>query len=170
MRPAAFSFVQHRQWVALTTDLHHGLYCLTSPEGAIGERFAQLRAWRPKTFRSPRGPYAPAIMEAGHLQLTDLGDVTTLCAQRVARVIEIVTRDRAVTQPLAARIFEQCASDGLEWWSAYLADWTNVLLWTSAAARRPMRQEAQLFSCASFAAAQIRLSDRRTPSLKDPFA
>lgn len=110
-------------------DLFQGLYCAASPEAAIGERFARLRAWRPATFQNAKATFALATIDTQDLALADLGHVPTLTKLGIQRVTDVVTRDRAVSQPVAARAYHLGAAHGLSWWSAYVADWTNVLLW-----------------------------------------
>lgn len=58
--------------------------------------------------------------------LSDLDDPAILVA-RGWRPSRVVSRDRAITQPMAVAIFEAGAR-GLSWWSAIDAAWTNVTL------------------------------------------
>jgi len=110
-------------------ELCGGLYCAASPEGAVGERFAQQAVWRPRLFQNPVVTHALATFESQSLTLADFGHVPTLSKLGVTRVIDVVTRDRAVTQPLAARAYRLGGLHGLSWWSSYVADWTNILIW-----------------------------------------
>ena len=109
--------------------LFRGLYCAASPEGAIGERFGSLAVWRPATFRSPTAAYAMATFESHDLALADLGHVPTLTKLGVQRVVNVVTQDRTVSQPLAAAVYHLGTVHGINWWSAYFADWVNALVW-----------------------------------------
>lgn len=110
-------------------DLFQGLYCAASPEAAIGERFARLRAWHPASFQNAKATFALATIDTQDLALADLGHVPTLTKLGIQRVVDVVTRDRAVSQPVAARVYHLGTTHGITWWSAYVADWTNALVW-----------------------------------------
>jgi hypothetical protein len=114
-------------------DLYQGLYCATSPEAAVGERFGFLARWRPSSFIEGTRRLSLATIDApDELKLADLASLEVLEAFGVTRVTEVATRSRDATKRLAQRIFESGQYDGLTWWSVYLADWTNVLIWNRA--------------------------------------
>ncbi len=110
-------------------DLYRGLYCARTPAAAVGERFGFLTQWRAATFRQHGSRLALATIETDDVPLSDLNLVDTLMSLRVRRVTEVATRDRSLTQPLAARIFKSGKVGGLAWWSVYFAGWQNVMLW-----------------------------------------
>lgn len=111
-------------------DLYLGLYCARSPEAAVGERFGFLARWRSTTFAQRGLPLSLAVVVASDtLPLVDLDEVATLAAHSIRRASTIATRNRSVTQPIAARAFHRGNSAGIAWWSPYVADWSNVLLW-----------------------------------------
>ena len=58
--------------------------------------------------------------------LTDLDDPAVLVEQGW-RPSRVTSRDRAVTQPMAERVFES-GGRGLSWWSTLDSAWTNVTL------------------------------------------
>jgi hypothetical protein len=60
------------------------------------------------------------------LNLVDLDDPAGLGVRRF-RPSQVATRRRAVTQRIAASIFEEGAA-GLRWWSVLEAEWINVTL------------------------------------------
>lgn len=67
-----------------------------------------------------------AFDEAGLGGLVDLDDPVVL-VREAWRPSGVASRDRAVTQSMAARAFEQGAM-GMSWWSTLDAAWTNLTL------------------------------------------
>ena len=111
--------------------LYRGFYCSQSPEGAIGERFAQHLWWAPGQFRSGGRELALATFSLpDERPLADFDRVDTLVAEQVLRVTQVSTRRRTETQALAARVFGRGTYSGLSWWSVYYADWSNVMPWS----------------------------------------
>lgn len=119
---------------------YRAFYASLSPEGAVGEAFAGFARWRPALFHRGEARYALATYEVPDaLEVADLDRVPELSALGIDRVREIVTRERAVTQALAGRIFAEKRYAGLRWWSVYVPDWTNVALWN----RKPLALAAE---------------------------
>jgi RES domain len=111
-------------------DRYGALYSSRVPESAVAER---LQAFRGRTLtrahlRRPDGRvYALARIDESQVQgLVDLDDPRQL-SRRGLRPSHVATGDRAVTRPIALAIYEE-GVDGLAWWSALEASWTNVTL------------------------------------------
>jgi hypothetical protein len=66
------------------------------------------------------------LVAADELALVDLDDARELLKRRL-RPSQVATLRRAVTQRIAATVFDEGAS-GLEWWSTLEAEWRNVTL------------------------------------------
>lgn len=112
-------------------EMYRRLYCSRTPEAAVGERLGIFARWRPQHLREGRLRLSLATFDVPDAPLADLDVVQTLVLNQIDRVTRIVTPDRAVTQPIAARIFELSLYAGLAWWSVYYPDWSNVMLWNA---------------------------------------
>jgi hypothetical protein len=76
-----------------------------------------------------RGDTVKALVELeldDTVRLVNLDDPSQLVKRRI-RPSQVATLRRAVTQGLAASLFEEGAG-GLLWWSTLEAEWTNVTL------------------------------------------
>ncbi len=111
---------------------YRALYLSSAPAGAIAETFGALKLWKPRMFRRPDLPgsvRALATYElADALPIFDLDDPDALKALGL-RPSQVVTRDRAVTQPWAFAIFLQHRWSGVRWWSYYEPSWYSYAVW-----------------------------------------
>jgi hypothetical protein len=120
-------------------DRYGCLYVSSDPASAVAEALAPFRG---------SGDLADAMLERGGrrlalaaLELADDADLIDLDDPRVLRRERlrpsmVATRDRAVTQGQAARLFDTYeAAAGLRWWSTLEASWINVTLFDRAATR-----------------------------------
>jgi RES domain-containing protein len=118
-------------------DLYRAAYLATSPEGAIGETFADVATWRAAMVPFPMldgarrslGTYR--LDEEAH-PLIDLDDARTLL-ERGMRPSRVVWRNRPATQAFARSVYEEGRWSGLSWWSMHRPQWTLVCLWDTAA-------------------------------------
>jgi RES domain-containing protein len=117
--------------------LYRALYASADPLCAVIERFGDFDEWSSDTFLIPTTLAShplPLVLSAyeADIVLHDLALVDTLHTLAVERAPDVVTRDRARTQALAAQIFtSKDERHGLAWWSFYNPDLTNVMLWNT---------------------------------------
>lgn len=111
-------------------DRYTALYLSRDPEGAIAEA---IQGFRGRTLTDAdlervdgRRLALAALDDAGLPELVDLDDPAVLVAHGW-RPSQVATRQRATTQAIAARLFDDGAV-GCSWWSALEASWTNVTL------------------------------------------
>lgn len=109
-------------------------YLALDPAAAVAETFANLglRWWTPAMFRLPALPGATRALGVYRLDdgtaLLDLDDPVELAA-RSLRPTQVLSRNRAQTQAIAARVHGEGRWDGLRWWSYYAPHWTLVAVW-----------------------------------------
>jgi len=114
-------------------DLYRTLYASDSPAGACAEAFGSLPTWRGSMLRGR--PDLPGSVRA--LAGIDVPDDVAPCALDDPRRLLaldlrpslVLTRDRAVTQAWARRLFRSQRWAGVSWWSYYDSRWTSVGLW-----------------------------------------
>ena len=119
--------------------LYEVLYLGDTAAGAIAEAFGNQRTWDAGLFRG-----TPALLGSMRALVTyDLDDGAAVCdmddAGRLVglglRPSQVVTRERAVTQGWAARIFERREFVGVRWWSYYDPQWGSFGLWDTSGLR-----------------------------------
>lgn len=112
-------------------DLYRVLYLSSHPEAAIAERFGRIPTWDADTFLDVTGrPLAiAAISLPDSAPIADLDDAHRLVSLSL-RPSDVVTRDYAVSQSWAARIFHQGGWIGVSWWSYCDPRWHSYGLWT----------------------------------------
>jgi len=110
-------------------------YAARSSEAAVAE---VIQAFRGRDLEADDlvaadgSPLALARLEDDALgPLTDL-DEPAILVDHAWRPSAVASRSRAVTQPMAARLFDDGAA-GLSWWSTLDAAWTNVTLFAERA-------------------------------------
>jgi RES domain-containing protein len=110
-------------------------YLATSPVSAIGEAFAHLKIWTPAMLRRP--DLSGSERRIGVYQfddtispLLDLDDASVLL-ERHLRPTDVVIRNRAKTQQIAAQVFDEGRWAGIEWWSYHRPQWSLVVLWAA---------------------------------------
>jgi hypothetical protein len=115
-------------------DRYGAMYLSRSPESAIAERIASFRGQEltDDDFTVAGGRYALAALDDSDVgAVVDLDDPAELAA-RSLRPSRVATLDRAVTQPVAAALFDEGIA-GFAWWSTLNADWANVTLFAERA-------------------------------------
>jgi len=115
--------------------LYRVLYASDSPVGAIAERFGNLAIWNDAMLRPPRAlPRSKLSLieyEAERLQTVDLDEPRELLRLEL-RPSQVISRERALTQRWAERIYQEGRWDGVRWWSYYGSQWGSLGLWRSA--------------------------------------
>jgi len=108
-------------------------YLATSGSCAVSESFGYLSTWdammlRPiKTLPESRWAIVAYTLKKESV-IFDMDDAANLLKLKI-RPSRVVTRDRAVTQSWALKVFKSSASAGVSWWSFYNPDWSCVGLW-----------------------------------------
>lgn len=111
-------------------ELYRAFYLSLTPEAAVGERFSMLARWRKETFIERGLPLSLATVDVpDDLPIIDLNRVSELTHHHISLVTTVATRERSVTQNLAARLHTIGDNAGLRWWSLYVPEWTNVIIW-----------------------------------------
>lgn len=119
-----------------TPGYYRCLYVGDSPSGAIAEAFGRFDDWDNTLFKA--SPATPALPNSHFALATcDLSDTARICdlddptelLARALRPSNVVTRDRAVTQAWAKRIFNERSYVGVNWWSYYDPNWRSLALW-----------------------------------------
>lgn len=108
-------------------------YLASSGSCAIAETFGFLSTWdqmmlRPiKTLPNSQWSVVTYLLAADKA-IFNMDDASNLQKLKI-RPSRVLTRDRAVTQEWALRIFKSGQSAGVSWWSFYNPDWSCVGLW-----------------------------------------
>ena len=112
-------------------------YCSRRPTSAIAETLQYLRGHEVSDEDFTRsGGLTKAIVLLRVDRDSDVVDLDdpTMLVSRSLRPSRVATRRRAMTQRIAASIFDEGAA-GLSWWSTLNADWANVTLFHERALR-----------------------------------
>ncbi|HST46219.1 RES family NAD+ phosphorylase [Jatrophihabitans sp.] len=111
------------------------LYLADAPAGALAEAFGSFSRWNrglfrgtPSLSRSVRALVTYELDEGA--AICDLDDAYTL-VELGLRPSEVVTRNRAVTQSWALKLYEAGRYAGVRWWSYYDPRWGSIGLWDS---------------------------------------
>lgn len=110
------------------------LYLGDTAAGAIAEAFGWASTWDASLFRGiPALPgsvraLATYDLDDARVSICDLDDAARL-VELGLRPSQVVTRDRAVTQQWAARIYAQKSLAGVRWWSYYDPRWGSYGVW-----------------------------------------
>ena len=123
------------QGMARVDNLNHYAvgYLATSGSCAVSESFGFFSAWdsmmlRPvKTLPESRWVIANYTLKP-ESAIFDMDDAANLLKLKI-RPSRVVTRDRAVTQSWALKVYKKKVSSGVSWWSFYNPDWSCVGLW-----------------------------------------
>ncbi|MBC5800662.1 MAG: RES family NAD+ phosphorylase [Candidatus Eremiobacteraeota bacterium] len=115
------------------------LYASSEPAGAVAEVFGWRATWG--TAMLAGMPKLPGSVQAlatyeidetkGAKLLCDLDDATELVRRRL-RPSTVISRDRAVSQAWARRLFMRSSWCGVSWWSYYDSRWRSIGLWEQA--------------------------------------
>lgn len=118
------------------------LYVSSDPEAAVAESLAPIPSavWTTATMRGT--PLLPGSIRAlaryalpGLALICDLDDPRQLLAHQL-RPSTVITRDYAITQSWALKIFKAARTTGwvgVRWWSYYEGRWSSIGLWTRTA-------------------------------------
>jgi hypothetical protein len=109
------------------------LYLSDGPGGACAEAFDFVATWAQDMLRG--APAIPGSFRAlatfvldDNVEVCDLDDAPRL-VELGMRPSEVVTRDRAVTQAWALRVFRQQRWGGVRWWSYHDPRWGSHGIW-----------------------------------------
>lgn len=112
---------------------YHVGYLATSASCAVTESFGFLTTWdshmlRPiKTLPDSQWAVVTYSVSEGD-EIFNMDDASNLQKLKL-RPSRVVTRDRAITQSWALKIYNDGGSAGVSWWSFYNPDWSCVGLW-----------------------------------------
>lgn len=116
-------------------ERYQTLYLSDGPGGAVAEAFAWLQTWDAGMLRGPPSLSGSVqalatyeLKEEG--RFCDLDDARRLLDFGI-RPSQVVTRDRAVTQAWALRIFDAGGWAGVRWWSYYDPRWESHGIWAT---------------------------------------
>jgi hypothetical protein len=114
-------------------DHYRVLYVATHAVAAVAERFGSFELWTAAMLAGP-----PALKGSRHAlaqyeipndsKILDLDDGSALVTWAL-RPSQVITRDRAITQAWALRLFHAGRFAGVRWWSYYNPDWGSIGLW-----------------------------------------
>ncbi|MGQ0625014.1 MAG: RES family NAD+ phosphorylase [Sporichthyaceae bacterium] len=114
-------------------DRYHALYLGDDPLCAVAEAFGAQQVWTAGMFRGK--PSLPGSVQAlvtyrlaDGAAVCDLDDAVRLVALGL-RPSRVVTRDRAITQQWARRLYDGGSFAGVRWWSYYDPNWGSLGLW-----------------------------------------
>jgi len=114
------------------------LYASDSAAGAVAEAFGNHGTWTSLLLQGrpdvPGSVRAIATLDGSKSDVVDLDDAHEL-VRRGLRPSSVVTRDRAVTQGWALRLFDEKRFAGVRWWSYHDPRWGSFGLWTLATVR-----------------------------------
>ena len=108
-------------------------YMAASGDCAVAETFGYLNSWDSQMLRPiktlPKSHWAVITYElGGGSEIFEMDDANNL-QKLMVRPSRVVTRNRAVTQAWALKVFKGGQSVGVSWWSYYNPDWSCVGLW-----------------------------------------
>lgn len=114
------------------------IYASADPVSAIAEQLARFRGSGPigdaLLHRAGRR-LVLAELRLGDAPLIDL-DAPAVLGQHDLRPSQVATRQRAVTQEIAARLFwTEPNAAGIRWWSMLESSWINLTLFAERASR-----------------------------------
>ncbi|HUF48426.1 MAG TPA: hypothetical protein VMM93_11470 [Vicinamibacterales bacterium] len=123
-------------------EVYGCLYSADRPLSPVVEQLARFRgtALHPSLLSRRGLTLALAELELDNdARLLDLDDPVVLRREGL-RPSRVATRDRAVTQPQARRLYDTHENAvGLRWWSVHEASWLNVTLFDRASAELSIR-------------------------------
>jgi hypothetical protein len=114
--------------------LYAALYVSHSPEGAVGETFGNLSRWPHAEITRAKDGHPRCLVTVeipDDTVLLDLDDPVVL-AHLGLRARDVIRRNRDRTREVANstwRARQTSAVAGLQWWSYWRVEWTNVVLW-----------------------------------------
>lgn len=115
-------------------DIYSPSYWSAQPECAVAEVYGGQMYWSPGTFLG--GPQLPkthqgiaAIEIPNDARIFNMDDAPNLVKLKL-RPSQVVTRDSAVTQAWARKIFETNKFVGISWWSIFWPEWQSYGLWS----------------------------------------
>ena len=118
------------------------LYASKQPQCAIAEAYGGLPRWFHAMLEPPRWLPSGAAAALASYELDDaqVGKVCDLddpmrLMDLNLRPSQVITRNRVQTQRRGLAVFGRGAWIGLQWWSYYEAEWTNVALWDHSSLR-----------------------------------
>ena len=117
-------------------DIYSSSYWSAQPECAVAEVYGGEMQWSPGTFLG--GPQLPkaqqgiaAIEIPDDARIFSIDNAPNLMKLKL-RPSQVVTRDNAVTQAWARKIFELGKYAGISWWSILWPEWQSYGVWSLA--------------------------------------
>ena len=119
-------------------DRYLVLYVARHAEAAVAETFGNLARWGPAMLHHPVLDTTRALIAYDLPDTTRLADLDDphLLVELSTRPSRVVTRNRATTQALAARIHATAGRGpggrrwaGIRWWSYWSPEWPTIALW-----------------------------------------
>lgn len=108
-------------------------YFAADEQCAFAEKFGYQLQWNQSTLRPdkslPKSKWALVSYEINDISpILNMDDANNLLKLQV-RPSRVVTRDRAITQAWALKVFEGKKNGGVSWWSFYNSDWVTLGIW-----------------------------------------
>lgn len=115
-------------------DNYVALYVSLTPEGAVGESFANMSRWTASYVTQHRDDAERSLVsyDLDDGGIIDLDDAATLVSLAL-RPSDVVRRNRDLTQELALRLWRtrEQGTLGVKWWSYWRPEWQCLMLWSS---------------------------------------
>ena len=114
-------------------DIYSPSYWSAQPECAVAETYGNQMLWSSGTFAGtpqlPHANHAIATIEiTDNARIFNMDNAPNLVKLRL-RPSQVVTRDNAVTQDWARKIFELGTYAGISWWSIFWPEWMSCGVW-----------------------------------------
>ena len=117
-------------------DIYSSSYWSAQPECAVAEVYGSQMQWSPGTFAGtpqlPKARHAIAAIEIpDDTRIFSMDNAPNLVKLKLCPS-QVVTRDNAVTQAWARKIFDMKKFAGISWWSILWPEWQSYGLWSLA--------------------------------------
>lgn len=115
-------------------DIYTPSYWSAQPECAVAETYGNQMQWSSGTFAgTPQLPKAhqgiTAIEIPDDAQMFNMDNAPNLVKLKL-NPSQVVTRNNAVTQAWARKIFELGKYAGISWWSIFWPEWQSYGVWS----------------------------------------
>lgn len=108
-------------------------YFAADAQCAFAEKFGYQKQWNDLTLRPDKSllksKWALVSYEINNISpIFDMDNASNLLKLQI-KPSRVVTRDRAITQAWALRVFEVKKNSGVSWWSFHSSDWVTLGIW-----------------------------------------